>query len=62
MEQMMPIGAREAVIREWSKAFQAAIKKHKDAKSQEYFQRVLEFLDRPSKARMEAATQSHALL
>jgi hypothetical protein len=58
MEQMMPIGAREAVIREWSKAFQAAIKKHKDAKSQEYFQRVLEFLDRPSKARMEAATRA----
>jgi DNA repair protein RadC len=58
MEQMMTIGAREAVIREWSKAFQAAIKKHKDAKSQEYFQRVLEFLDRPSKARMEAATRA----
>jgi hypothetical protein len=58
MEQMMPIGAREAMIREWSKAFQAAIKKHKDAKSQEYFQKVLEFLDRPSKARMEAATRA----
>jgi GNAT superfamily N-acetyltransferase len=57
MEQMMPIGAREAMIREWSKAFQAAIKKHTDAKSQEYFQKVLEFLDRPSKARMEAATR-----
>jgi hypothetical protein len=57
MEQMMPIGAREAMIREWSKAFQAAIKKHTDKKSQEYFQKVLEFLDRPSKARMEAATR-----
>jgi hypothetical protein len=35
MEQMMTIGAREAMIREWSKAFQAAIKKHTDAKSQD---------------------------
>jgi DNA repair protein RadC len=57
MEQMMTIGAREAMIREWSKAFQAAIRKHTDAKSQAYFQKVLEFLDRPSKARMEAATR-----
>jgi DNA repair protein RadC len=57
MEQMMTIGAREAMIREWSKAFQAAIRKHTDAKSQTYFQKVLEFLDRPSKARMEAATR-----
>ena len=58
MEQMMPIGAREAVIREWSKAFQAAIKKHTDKKSQEYFQKVLEFLDRPSMARLQAATNA----
>jgi hypothetical protein len=56
MEQMMTPEARKAVIGAWSRSLQAAMKKHKDAQSQKYFDAVLAFLENPSEETAKAAT------
>ena len=55
LEQMMDPQTRAAVIDAWKKSFEAAIKKHTDAKSQEYFRAVLDFINDPDVAKMERA-------
>lgn len=55
MEQMMTRGAKDAVINAWGKALQKAIKKHTDKRSQEYFNKVMEFIENPTESNRQAA-------
>jgi len=55
LEQLMDPQTRAAVIDAWKKSFEAAIKKHTDAKSQEYFHAVLDYINDPTPDKMEHA-------
>lgn len=48
LEQMMTPAQRQAVISSYFKALEKAVKKHKDARSQEFFEKVTEFLNNPT--------------
>jgi hypothetical protein len=56
LEQMMTPEARKAVVEAWAKSFETAIKRNTDKKSQEFFNKVFDFLDNPSKQSFDAAT------
>jgi GNAT superfamily N-acetyltransferase len=56
LEQMMTPEARKAVVDAWARAFEIAIKRNTDKKSQEFFNKVFDFLDNPSKESFDAAT------
>jgi len=56
MEQMMTPEQRKAVIGAWARSLEAAMKKHKDAQSQKYFEQVLKFLENPSEQTAKDAT------
>jgi hypothetical protein len=58
LEQMMTKGAKEAIINAWYKAFQKGIKKYKDPKSQEFFHKVLDFLDKPNNESLDVAIKA----
>ena len=55
-EQLMTAGAREAVITEWAKALETAMRENVDKRSRDYFDAVLVFLANPTKENMDAAT------
>jgi hypothetical protein len=55
---MMTKGAKEAIINAWYKAFQKGIKKYKDPKSQEFFHKVLDFLDKPNNESLDVAIKA----
>jgi GNAT superfamily N-acetyltransferase len=57
LEQMMTPETKKAVVEAWAKSFQAAIKANPDAKSQEFFNKVMDFLEDPSKESFDAATK-----
>ena len=56
LEQMMTPEARKAVVEAWARSFETAIKRNTDNKSQEFFNKVFDFLDNPSKESFDAAT------
>ena len=56
LEQMMTPEARQAVVEAWARSFETAIKRNTDKKSQEFFNKVFDFLDSPSKESFDAAT------
>jgi hypothetical protein len=56
LEQIMTPEARQAVVEAWARSFENAIKRNPDKKSQEFFNKVFDFLDRPSKETFDAAT------
>jgi hypothetical protein len=56
LEQMMTPEARKAVVEAWARSFETAIKRNTDKKSQEFFNKVFDFLDNPSKQSFDAAT------
>jgi hemoglobin-like flavoprotein len=57
LEQMMTPEARQAVVEAWARSFETAIKRNTDKKSQEFFNKVFDFLDSPSKESFDAATK-----
>jgi hypothetical protein len=57
LEQMMTPEARKAVVEAWARSFETAIKRNTDKKSQEFFNKVFDFLDNPSKESFDAATK-----
>ena len=57
LEQMMTPEARQAVVEAWARSFETAIKRNTDKKSQEFFNKVFDFLDNPSKQSFDAATK-----
>ena len=57
LEQMMTPQAKMAVVDEWAKALEKAMKKHRDPASKAYFDAVLKFLESPSKENFDAATK-----
>jgi viroplasmin and RNaseH domain-containing protein len=54
LEQMMTPAQRQALLSSYFKAVEKAIKKHKDARSQEFFEKLLEFLDKPNRKNQAA--------
>ena len=48
--------ARQAVVEAWARSFENVIKRNTDKKSQEFFNKVFDFLDSPSKESFDAAT------
>jgi hypothetical protein len=56
LEQMMTPQAKTAVVDEWARALEKAMKKHTDPASKAYFDAVLKFLDSPSKENFNAAS------
>jgi hypothetical protein len=56
LEQMMTPAAREAIVQAWARSFETAIKQNPDKKSQEFFNKVFDFLDNPSKKTFDDAT------
>lgn len=56
LEQMMTPEAREAVITEWAKSLERAMRENIDPRSRDYFDAVLVFLGNPTKANFDAAT------
>ena len=56
LEQMMTPEAQIAVVENWADNLAKAIKKHTDTPHQEYFQAVLDFIAKPTKANQEKAT------
>jgi hypothetical protein len=54
---MMTPEARQAVVEAWARSFENAIKRNTDNKSQEFFNKVFDFLERPSKDSFNAATR-----
>jgi hypothetical protein len=57
LEQIMTPEARKAVVEAWARSFETAIKRNTDKKSQEFFNKVFDFLDRPTKETFDAATR-----
>jgi hypothetical protein len=57
LEQMMTPAARKAVVEAWARSFETAIKRNPDKQSQEFFNKVFDFLDSPSKESFDAATK-----
>jgi hypothetical protein len=57
LEQIMTPEARQAVVEAWARSFENAIKRNPDKKSQDFFNKVFDFLDRPSKESFDAATR-----
>ena len=57
LEQMMTPETKKAVVEAWAKSFQAAIKANPDAKSQAFFNKVMDFLEDPSRESFDAATK-----
>ena len=58
LEQMMTPAARKAVNDAWAKAFIKAEAKYTDARSQEYFKKVREYLKNPNQKTFKAATDA----
>ncbi len=58
LEQMMTPAQRQAVISSYFKALEKAVKKHKDARSQEFFDKVTEFLNNPTKQNQIAVNKA----
>jgi hypothetical protein len=56
LEQMMTPEARDAVITEWAKSLERAMRENVDPRSRDYFDAVLVFLANPTKANFDAAT------
>jgi hypothetical protein len=56
LEQMMTPDARDAVITEWAKSLERAMRENVDPRSRDYFDAVLVFLANPTKANFDAAT------
>jgi hypothetical protein len=54
LEQMMTPAQRQALLSSYFKAVERAVKKHKDARSQEFFEKLLEFLDKPNRKNQAA--------
>lgn len=57
LEQMMTPAAREALVQAWARSFETAIKQNPDKKSQDFFNKVFDFLDSPSKKTFDDATK-----
>jgi hypothetical protein len=57
LEQMMTPQAKMAVVNEWARALEKAMKKHTDPASKAYFDAVLKFLESPSKENFDAASK-----
>lgn len=57
LEQMMTPQAKTAVVDEWARALEKAMKKHTDPASKAYFDAVLKFLDSPSKENFNDASK-----
>jgi hypothetical protein len=55
LEQMMTKGAKDAVIKAWANSLEKAIKKYTDKRSQEYFNKIMEFLENPSETTRQEA-------
>jgi hypothetical protein len=55
LEQMMSKGAKDAVIKAWANSLEKAIKKYTDKRSQEYFNKIMEFLENPSETTRQEA-------
>lgn len=55
MEQMMTPDAQMAVVESWADALSKAIEKNTDQPSQDYFNAVLEFIEKPSIANQKKA-------
>lgn len=58
LEQMMTDAQRKVLINAYFDSLQKAIKKHKDARSQEFFERVTEFLNNPTEKNQAAVTKA----
>jgi len=58
LEQMMTKEAKEAIINAYHRAFQKAIQKHTDLKSQAFFHKVMNFLDNPSPESLAVAVKA----
>lgn len=58
LEQMMDEKQRKVVIEAWGKSLAKAIEQNSDAKYQEYFNRVLDFIDNPSERSYRRAVEA----
>ena len=56
LEQMMTPQAKQAVVTAWGNALEKAMKKHIDPASKAYFDALLNFLENPSKANFDKAS------
>jgi hypothetical protein len=56
LEQMMTPEAQKALVNAWANALSQAINKHKDPRSQEFFNAVLDYVEDPTRANFRRAT------
>jgi hypothetical protein len=56
LEQMMTPEAQKALVSAWGDALGKAIQKHKDPRSQEFFNAVLDYVENPNKANFRRVT------